>query len=1222
MSRQNTSVTGPTAKPPGDIAAAGRIHRPGSTSLDGRYRLLRLVGRGGMADVWRAQDRVFERDVAIKLPRLKVLPGSAERWVAAEAHTVARLSHPHLVPLLDRTSMGPIDGGAEVPALVFQYVSGRPLTAWASKPRPWSWLRNVASQILEALAYAHGRGVAHCDLKPSNILLSGEPEDPWVHLLDFGIASWVSASRAGVESMESIPVLDPSGGRVAGTLAYMAPELLEGRGADVGPWTDLYELGVVLVELLTGTPTFPGATDAAVWELRLQSRFTPPLQSIADLGVPLRRFLLRLLAPDPAQRFGWAADARRHLPPANTTDLTTSPRDFSPEETDVLDVVRRPEDRDTDPGPDVIGPNTEPGTGPVLDSARFSSYGGSGTLELAPAEDEDVALPAAWELDRPAMDAWDEGVRRPAAPNSAPFPAASYGLLAMRDSPLQGRDAEWEEGWDCLRRAAEESRPALLLVEGAQGRGKTRFARELAAVVEELGLARSHHVRFKSEGSGAEALRRLLEQVLRVSDLPSSSRPARVRRVLAEAGYPPDADLVPRLLSMLAEHNRAFRPEEEEAETAIELFRVLSRRRPLLLWLEDVDRCTDHALTTWLTRLFRAKGPLAVLVVATTRGVGAETGEALHPEWAVLRSDSRTLRLSMAALPDAAIASLLGFTAGLSPALGLEIARWAKGDPRGARQIARHMHESGRLSWTPDGFILRGDTPSTAGYLRFDAILEARARDFVQGREDPEPARTVLDLLSLVLERARYVDLVEAAGRVGLDEAGVAEIVAPLVVAAIVDVRDEGPRLVHTALAQRLRERIDIKRRMAFHRAWASTLEAAGGSGAAERLLEAARNRDACGQPGPAARDRRAAAHLLRARGEREAAYRAGARALEVVQREPGLLTPEVEADIHVLAARLEQETRDPPGTASDLAAALDMLQPMWVPLAPSVEQCRFELAHADALRRAGRMGEATEALKRALDLGRAVGSERWECRALAYLADQRRIEGDHSAAEQLAERADVIARRSKDPSLILRVLRVALPIAVARRDGEAVRRRLDRLRSLLRERAAWRDLQALWYFRGEAERIDGRTGEARQAYRTALSLGRKRGLPIAGILLHLMEMALVVGDLEGARGFEDDAAGSTPLGATTTHELRVVKAVLSAELAVRGGREAAAGAALQDAEILQQQSTVADPELVASLGRAKRSTKDLVLRRRLDALGSDMNARLNAPGRRRRRGR
>jgi serine/threonine protein kinase/tetratricopeptide (TPR) repeat protein len=1181
-----------------------------------------LIGRGGMADVWRAQDRVFDRDVAIKLPRTEALPGNAERWVAAEAHTVARLAHPHLVALLDRTTLRAQDpGGRDVPGLVFQYVSGRPLTAWASKPRPWSWVRGVASQVLEALAYAHGRGVVHCDLKPSNILLSGEPEKPWVSLLDFGIASWVAASRTGVESMTSLPVPDPSGGRVAGTLAYMAPELVEGSGADVGPWTDLYELGVVLVELLTGTPAFPGETNAAIWDLRIQSRFTPPLQGIADLGIPLRRFLLRLLAPDPAQRFGWAADARRHLPPPETPDLTTGPRDYNPEGTDVLEAVRRPEDRDTDPGPEKIGPATDPtGTDPLLGSARLSSHGGSGTLELAPAEDDEVALPAAWELDRPAVDAWVEGARRPVQ-SGTPFPAASYGLLAMRDSPLQGRDAEWDAAWDALREAAREARPALLLVEGAQGRGKTRFARELAAVVEEFGLARSHHVRFRSEGSGAEALRRLLEQVLRVSDLAPSGRPARVRRVLAEAGYPPDADLVPRLLSMLAEHNRPFRPEEEEAATAIELFRVLSRRRPLLLWLEDVDRCGDHAPLTWLSGLFHAAGPLAVLVVATTRGTEAAEGS-LHPDWAVLRADPRTTRLAMAPLPDAAIASLLAFTAGSTGELGHEIARWAKGDPRGARQIARHLHETDRLTWTPEGFVLRGDTPSTAGYLRFDAILEARARDFVRGREDAEASQTVLDLLSLVIERARYVDLVEAAGRVGLDEKRVAETVAPLVVAALVDVRDEGPRLVHTALAERLRDRIEIKRRMAFNRAWASTLEAAGGPGAAERLLEAARNRDACGQPGPAARSRRSAAHLLRRRGEREAAFRAVTRALDVVQREPGLLTPEVEADIHVLAARLEQETRDPPGTASDLAGALDMLQPLWLPLAPSIEQCRYELAHAEALRRAGRMAEATESLKRALDLSRAVGSERWECRALSYLADQRRIEGDTAAGEQLAERADAIARRSRDPSLILRVLRVSLPIAVSRRDPETVRRRLDRLRTLLRERAAWRDLQALWYFRGEAERIDGRTGEARQAYKTALALGRKRRLPIAGILMHLMEMALVVGNLEIAREYGAEVATTDGQRVVTTHEQRVVKAVLSAELAARSGHEGASGAALQDAEILQQQSPVADPELVASLRRAKRSTKDTSLRRRFEALGTDMGGRLAASTSRRRRGR
>ncbi len=1157
--------------PPSDEGFAS-----GTRSLDDRYQLIKKIGQGGMGEVWKAQDLAASREVAIKYPRKKEGLAGAEHWLAAEAHTVARLSHPHVVSLLDRTTLPGLEGEDGIPALVFSYVSGKPLTLWCDRPRPWRWVRHVADQVLDALAYAHGRGVVHRDLKPSNVLLSGDAREPWVNLLDFGIAAWAAPDRS--EAGDDAP--QSSG--AAGTKAYMAPEQIEGDLGDLGPWTDLYGLGVVLTQLLVGTMPFPGETDDELWAHRLRSRFTPPVQAMADLGVPLRRFLLRLLAPDPAQRFGWAADARRHLPAAETADLTTDPSAFDPGHTDVLEAVRRPEDRDTDP-------ETDPDTDFRLDASASAGGGGSITLELAPADDQEVALPSSWAVDRPDPEAWRRGLEHPTERRRpAPVPAVSYSLLSMRDAPLEGRDEDWRAAWEHLGRVTTDRRPVLLLVEGAQGRGKTRFAREIAAVAEELGVARSHHVRFRGDGSGAGALRRLLHRVLRIAQLPPELREERVRRVLSEAGYPAEADLVPRLLAMLSPGQRPDGPAREEAVTALELFRVLGRRRPLLLWLEDIDRARDRALLAWLDLLFHSDGDLPVVVVATARddqAPGADDAEL--PEWVLLRADPRTLVLPMEPLTDRAVASMLSFTAGVSEGLGGEIARWCRGDPRAAQQIARHLHETSRLLWTPKGFELRGDTPSTAGYLRLDSILRVRARDAVRASPDPQATRAALDLLSLVRERARHRDFTAAALAVDMPARRIESALAPLVMSALVDVRDEGPRLAHTALAESISAAMDPERRRAMHRAWAEVLEAdADTNGRAERLLEAAANRDACGEHGAAARDELEAAHLLRERREWGAAWRAVQRARHRVAEHPDALEEARHADLQVLAAVLDHEASDGARSTSALAAELDMLQPLWISLDRSEIRCRCDLVHAEALRRAGRPTDAGEAVDRALDSARGAGLKRWECRALVLSADLVRLQGQLGRAGRMLEDAWALAQRLDDEGLARSVLQVRLPVEIARADEQQARLDLDKLRGLLRARASWADLQTLWLYRAEVERLAGATAAARQAYDTALVLGRRRGLANAPVLLRLASLHLGEADIAAARACMQEAGRLAEQG-PRSHEVRASEAVLNAEVALRSGDGDGAAAALQDAEILLAQSPLAAPFLLGSLQRS-----------------------------------
>ncbi len=213
--------------------------------LGGRFETVEHIGRGGMADVYRARDRVLERDVAIKLLR-DVTDVHRDRF-ATEASLLAMLSHEAIVTLYDAG----VDDGR--PWLALEFVDGRPMSGLLSdglvSPRP---LAALAAQIAAGLAHAHSRGVVHRDIKPSNVLVTPSGR---ARLTDFGIARLVDSGTHLTAT-----------GHVDGTAAYIAPE--QARGQHVTGAADVYALGLLLLEGVTGRRCFPGpATEAALARL-------------------------------------------------------------------------------------------------------------------------------------------------------------------------------------------------------------------------------------------------------------------------------------------------------------------------------------------------------------------------------------------------------------------------------------------------------------------------------------------------------------------------------------------------------------------------------------------------------------------------------------------------------------------------------------------------------------------------------------------------------------------------------------------------------------------------------------------------------------------------------------------------------------------------------------------------------------------------------------------
>jgi serine/threonine protein kinase len=215
----------------------------------GRYRVLEQLGQGAMGTVYLARDTQLHRQVALKVPHVR--PGDADwthdRGVLGrfyrEAHAAAILRHPNLCPVYD---VGQIDG---VPYLTMAYVRGRPLSRYIDRNRPLSprWVAVLVRKLALALQAAHDKGVIHRDLKPSNVMI-GADRQPMI--MDFGLA-WRLDRSDGDERLTRI-------GLVLGTPAYMSPEQLSGRVEDLGPRCDVYSLGVIFYELLTGRCPFEG----------------------------------------------------------------------------------------------------------------------------------------------------------------------------------------------------------------------------------------------------------------------------------------------------------------------------------------------------------------------------------------------------------------------------------------------------------------------------------------------------------------------------------------------------------------------------------------------------------------------------------------------------------------------------------------------------------------------------------------------------------------------------------------------------------------------------------------------------------------------------------------------------------------------------------------------------------------------------------------------------
>ena len=262
-------------------------------TLNGRYQLVKLIGGGGMAQVYQARDLVLRRLVAVKILRDQYAsdPKFVERF-QREAEASAGLSHPNIVSIYD---VGKENG---LHYIVMDHIQGETLRDYVvrSAPLPTGVVVEIGAQIALALESAHRNGLIHRDIKPGNVMLT---TDGSVKVVDFGIAkgtSYLSLTSTGV---------------ALGTVAYMSPEQI--KGGQLGPHSDIYSLGVTLYEMATGKLPFESDSDVGMALKHISELPIPPHQVNRGVPAQLAAIIMRSLEKDPAQRFSSAIQMARAL---------------------------------------------------------------------------------------------------------------------------------------------------------------------------------------------------------------------------------------------------------------------------------------------------------------------------------------------------------------------------------------------------------------------------------------------------------------------------------------------------------------------------------------------------------------------------------------------------------------------------------------------------------------------------------------------------------------------------------------------------------------------------------------------------------------------------------------------------------------------------------------------------------------------------------------------
>ena len=988
------------------------------------------MGEGATGTVWRAHDRELDRDVAFKIVRRNLAIHARFRArFAREVAISASISHPHVVPVHDH---GRLPDGR--PFVALAYANQGSLSDLLRRKPPLRVALKVLDQVLDALSEMHARGIVHQDLKPENVLLHGDPEDPDAWVADLGAAGALTELA-----------MDHRG--ISGTPRWMAPEQLMGQAHELGPWTDLYAVGLLLGEVLgaerLGTPSR---------KQLLERRLTDPIRLPDRVPLSLALVVRALLDPEPRQRYDRAADVRRALRRA------------------AVDV--HPDERVT-AIPDEV----------LLDrSTVFAEWmlaEGRDTLAVRKTRQLGSAAPPAW--NRVLPDPLPK--RPPFRPPEAQNAGTSLALLALQDPPLVGRIDALRRLWSRARYVVASGQPQVCLVVGRPGTGKTGVAESLGRMLDAGGWMETVTLRFHDPPGVEDGYRGAVQDLLAPWNDTRFEAESRLARWLARDHQRPPASVAGEAAA-LARWCGYLRPEERPVNAAVGLaflYRHLDARAwrgGACLLLENAHLATDSGdgLAICEALLERSVGERPVLVVATLSTEALDQDPVLAERIAAMEARG-AVQIPVSRLTLDESVQLLVEGHGLHPSLAHEIAPQANGNLTFLTLMVRDLAARGQLCRGPEGRLglVDGVRPSALTASDLDALCLQRVVDAIRASDDPDAVAETLASTALAGPEPP-VQVVRAINQEGLDG---------LVATGLV--RQQGRRLAfeHRSI-RRAAERIAAERadRGELHRRLADAWEELGRYTGADVTFPLGRHRLRAGDPD------RALVPLLRSTRR---ALRAGRPHLA---RRAARLAIEAADGTGILMARVESRQRE----------AEALLELGEAPAARERVLAARSLGRVDRLSRAtlrkleariafalGELAEARKHLDDAFATYEATQDWSGMVRALLELGAVSRAEGQPRIAAETYARALRLGRGA-EASDEVRALRGLVECRIEAGQMESLEQDLARLRRVARESGDTRNIAQATYVAGLVHLRRRRLDLADRHFQTALALAATLG--------------------------------------------------------------------------------------------------------------------------------
>jgi len=930
-----------------------------------------------MGKVYRARDVVLDVPVALKVVRPDLAADRRFRKLFdAEVRVAARFSHEHIVPLHDLGELG--DG---TPFLGLALADSGSF-ARLRESTDWDAMLRLMLELLDALSHLHSRGVLHRDLKPENVLLHrGGHGEPHVWLADLGLA------KAATD-------LARRKGRSEGTPGFMAPEQRFGLARELGPWTDLFSVGVILWDLITGTLPFGEQLTPIDTDL-------PALVPRPGLALPegIEVVLGNLLAAEPLSRYDLVADLERKLrvlgraSEAHADTLRARRADWSGA---LAGTVAPSAPRPTPPTTSLAGDEEEQ-VEPRSASSTWFPADEEAPDDDAPRWNRPLPVPLPKE---PPAEAGYGGTAR-----------ASLPLFALRELPLVAREPWRRALWEHARATAERKRPRVVLVVGEAGSGKTHLVESVVRELEEGGWAESVTLTWQRPAGSEDGYPGAARALLRPWNETRSSLESRLARWIAREHGARD-DAARQEASLLARWCGLVEEGEPPVSPGVGLrgvYRFLDARawRGLAVLVLDavqwaVEEGDGLSIAEAVSHGVDEAGERPLLVIGTLRGEDlAEDRDLARRVQMLERAGAH--RIDLPRLDRDGTAALLAESLTLAPDLAERVASRCEGNPLFARQLL--------LEWANRGWLV--DT----GGLRFglapgvdaDAVMPADAEALFHARVEA--------LAEASGHPAAFRDAVHLAAMAGqsiprglLDVVAEAEIEPSLRGSRLWIETDERLRFDHGLLYQAVRAqalaRDDVA---ALHerlaRAWIAFSEASG----EDHDLEVGRHAHAAGAW------KLAVEYLLRAASS--AWMRGRTRDLEEA------------AELAVDACNVDKRIRWRAGWARLWLARVAQLQGDTQEAAERFFQAHQIFVHTDddegrvqgllgmgwASVRVGRFDRGERRYREALDLAQARGDRVSEIRTLRELAWLERQKRNFEGCDILYTRAMARSARSED---------------------------------------------------------------------------------------------------------------------------------------------------------------------------------------------------------------